>query len=68
MSSKFFVRDFPDLDRTDVTPPKSGRIAVVLFVATHGLWFLLSLAGLFLSVSHALPSQDGVMLASRSER
>ena len=67
MSSKYLLRDFPELEPDKVAPPKSRRIALVLFVATHGLWFFLSLAGLLLSVSHALPSGD-VLVASRSER
>lgn len=68
MSSKFLLRDFPDVEPDTVNPPKSGRIAVVLFVATHGLWFFLSLAGLLLSVSNAMPSSGDVLVASRSER
>ena len=68
MSSKFLMRDFPDLDPDMVAPPKSGRIAVVLFIATHGLWLILSLAGLLLSVSDAMPSSGDVLVASRSER
>ena len=68
MSTKFLVRDFPDVDHSKISPPNSGRVAVVVFFATHGLWLFLSLAGLLLSVSHARPSPDGVMVASRSER
>ena len=68
MSMKYLMRDFPDLEPEKVTLPKSGRLAVILFVATHGLWLALSLAGLVLSVSQALPSEDGVLVASRSER
>ena len=68
MSSKFLLRDFPDLDPDKVSTPASGRIALVLFFATHGLWFFLSLAGLLLSVSDALPSGGDALVASRSER
>ena len=46
MSMKYLMRDFPDLEPEKVTLPKSGRLAVILFVATHGLWLALSLAGL----------------------
>ena len=65
MPTNFLRRDFPDIDTERIDSRISNRFPILLFLATHGLWLVTSLAGLILTITDAYPNAGSVVIASR---
>jgi hypothetical protein len=65
MAFQFFKRDFPDLDSDHFEMRASRRVAVMLFVFTHGLWLITSTIALLFAVTEALPANDQMLLVAQ---